>query len=72
MIKVNELKPNFYLFGNKGTVWSNTAHIAKSGDFSGRTLCSTPMLSTNWARIEGLEHVGCPECIKIYNELISK
>lgn len=70
MLKVSELKNGYYLFGNKGTVWSNSAHIAKSGQPV--TMCDTPMLSTNWARIEQLEHIGCPECIEKYkNETTS-
>lgn len=67
-MKVSELKEGYYMFGNKGTVWNNTAHIAKSG-FHGTTLCDTPMLSTNWARIEGLEEIGCPECLAKYKEI---
>ena len=65
-MKVNELKKNYYMFGNKGAVWSNKVHIAKSGDYG--TLCGTPMLSNNWARIEQVEHIGCPECLAKYNE----
>lgn len=68
-MKTNELKPNFYMFGNKGAVWSNAAHIAQSGTFSGTTLCGTPMLSTNWARIENVENIGCPECLEAYNKI---
>lgn len=68
-MKVSELKPNFYMFGNKGAVWSNTAHIAQAGIFSGTTLCGTPMLSTNWARIEEVEHIGCPECLEAYSKI---
>ena len=56
-MKVKELKSNYYLFGNKGNVWSNSAHIAQVGTFSGRTLCEVPMLSTNWAKIENVEHI---------------
>lgn len=56
-----ELSSNQYLFGNKGAVWSNQVHIAQSGDTT--TLCGTPMLSSNWARIEGVEVAGCPECL---------
>lgn len=66
-MKVSELKESYHMFGNKGTVWSNSAHIAKS-DLSGRTLCGTPMLSTNWARIEKLEEVRCPECLDKYKQ----
>jgi hypothetical protein len=69
VMKTSELKPNFYMFGNKGAVWSNTAHIAQSGIFAGGTLCGTPMLSTNWARIENVEHIGCPECLEAYNKI---
>ena len=61
-----DLKENFYMFGNKGNVWSNTAHIAQTNTFSGTTLCGTPMLSNNWARIENVKHIGCEECLKIY------
>lgn len=61
------LKTGFYLFGGKGDVWSNTAHLAKS-DFSGRTLCGRPMLSSNWVRIEGVSEPGCKECIRLYEE----
>ena len=65
-MNVSELKPNHYIFGNKGNVWNNTAHIAKS-DFSGRTLCGVPMLSNNWARIEEVKTIGCAECLAKYN-----
>lgn len=65
IMKVKDLKPNFSVFGNKGNVWSNTAHIYKSGHGN---LCGTPALSTNWARLEGLETVGCPQCLKLYAE----
>ena len=62
-MKVNELKSNYHVFGNKGNVWNNTAHIYKNGTGN---LCGTPALSTNWARIEKVEMVGCPECLKKY------
>ena len=62
-MKVNELKSNYHIFGNKGNVWNNTAHIYKNGTGN---LCGTPALSTNWARIEKVETVGCPECLKKY------
>jgi hypothetical protein len=70
MIKVTDLKPGFHLFGNKGTVWEDKCHIAKDG-FDPNTLCGTPMLSTNWAKYNKVEHIGCEECIKIYKELNS-
>ena len=62
-----ELKNGYYIFGNKGNVWNNEAHIADNS-FSGRTLCKVPMLSTNWARIENVEHIGCKECLEIYSQ----
>lgn len=64
-MNVSDLKSNYFMFGNKGAVWTKTAHIAKSGD--PQTLCGTPMLSTNWARIEKVETIGCPKCIEEYN-----
>lgn len=65
-MKVKDLKKDYYLFGNKGNVWNNTSHIASVG--SATTLCGTPMLSSNWAKIENLEHIGCPSCLKIYEK----
>ena len=66
-LKANELVNGFYHFGNKGAVWSNETHIAKSGD-SG-TLCGTPMLSSNWARIENHPEIGCQKCLSKYSDL---
>jgi hypothetical protein len=63
-----KLKTSYYIFGNKGNVWNDKCHIAKAGDFTGRTLCGVPMLSSNWAKIEQVSHIGCEECNKIYNE----
>jgi hypothetical protein len=63
-MKVAELKPNFSVFGNKGNVWNNTAHIYNNGN-----LCGTPALSTNWARIENVEFIGCVECLKKYKTI---
>lgn len=65
-MRVSELKKEYYLFGNKGNVWSDNAHIAKSGDST--TLCGTPMLSTNHARLNNLEFAKCEECNKIYKK----
>lgn len=62
-MKTTELKQGYSIFGNKGNVWSDTAHIYKSGTGN---LCGTPALSNNWARIEQLEHIGCPECLEKY------
>jgi hypothetical protein len=65
-MNVNELKSIYYLFGNKGAVWTNTVHIAQSGDAV--TLCGTPMLSSNWASIEGVKEAGCPKCLAIVKD----
>jgi hypothetical protein len=64
MINKADFKPGYMIFGNKGNVWSNTAHIYKSGTGN---LCGTPALSTNHARLEGVEVAGCPKCNEIYN-----
>lgn len=66
-LKVSELKDGFYQFGNKGAVWSNETHIAKSGDSF--TLCNTPMLSSNWARINFHKEIGCQKCLSKYSDL---
>jgi len=65
MIKKTDLKKGFSLFGNKGNVWSNTAHIYEN---SKGNLCGTPALSTNHAYNEGIKEVGCPECLKFIQE----
>lgn len=67
-MKATNLKNPFYHYGNKGAVWSNETHIAMSGSFGG-TLCETPMLATNWARIWEHETVGCPDCLTKWLEL---
>lgn len=63
-LKVSDLKPGYYVFGNKGNVWSDTAHIYESGKGN---MCGTPALSSNWAKIEEVKHIGCPECLAKYN-----
>jgi hypothetical protein len=62
---VKELKQSYSIFGNKGNVWGNTAHIYKSGEGN---LCGTPALSNNWARIEEVKEIGCEKCLKRYME----
>jgi len=64
-LNVSDLKPGYSVFGNKGNVWSDTAHIYKSGEGN---LCGTPALSSNWARIEEVKHIGCPECLARYKD----
>lgn len=63
MINKTQLKPNYTLFGGKGNVWNNTAHIYKAGTGN---LCGTPALSTNHVLLEGVTEAGCKECINIY------
>jgi hypothetical protein len=66
-MNIKDLKSGYSIFGNKGNVWNNTAHIYKSGVGN---LCNTPALSTNHAYYEGVEHIGCVECLEVYqNEL---
>lgn len=62
-VNVADLKPGHMVFGNKGNVWNDTAHIYKSGEGN---LCGTPALSTNWARIEEVKTIGCPRCLERY------
>jgi len=64
-IKVSDLKSGYYVFGNKGNVWGDTAHIYKSGTGN---MCGTPALSSNWAQIEGVEYIGCPKCLELYKK----
>ena len=63
-VNVADLKPGHMVFGNKGNVWNDTAHIYKSGEGN---LCGTPALSTNWARIEEVKTIGCPRCLELYS-----
>ena len=65
---ITYLDKDHYLYGNKGAVWSNKAHIAKSGTMSGGTLCGVPMLASNWVAIEGITVPGCPKCIELYEQ----
>jgi hypothetical protein len=62
---IDKLKPNQCIYGNKGNVWTNTAHIYENGKGN---LCGTPALATNWAKIENVTHVGCPKCIEAFNK----
>jgi len=66
-MSIAELQEGFSIFGNKGAVWTNNCHISQIGKY--QTLCNTPMLSTNWARIEEVKEIGCIECQKQYKEL---
>jgi len=61
-VNINTLGSEFSIFGNKGNVWSNTAHAYKSGVGN---LCGTPALSSNHASYSGIEEVGCTACLKV-------
>jgi hypothetical protein len=65
MIQVKDLKAGYSIYGNKGNVWSNSAHIYKNDT---GTLCGTPALSFNHAKLEGLTEMGCPKCNEIYSK----
>jgi hypothetical protein len=65
-IKKTELKSGYSIFGNRGNVWSNECHIAKGSQPA--TMCGVPMLSSNWARIEDVQEIGCLQCIALYNK----
>ncbi len=62
-------KNGYFLFGGKGDVWSNTAHLSHGG--MATTLCGRPMLSTNWVRINEVSEVGCDECSRLFDLAIS-
>lgn len=62
-------KHGYYLFGGKGDVWSDSAHLSKG--MMSTTLCGRPMLSTNWVRIENVQEVGCAECSRLFELAIS-
>jgi len=63
-----DLVAGYSLFGNKGDVFNKTAHICKDG-FDPNTLCGKPMLSSNWVQINGVNEIGCPECIAEYRKI---
>ena len=65
-MNVADLRPNYSVFGNKGNVWSNTAHIYEGGKGN---MCGTPALSTNWAKIEDVSEIGCPICLNQYKAM---
>ena len=62
-------KNGYYLFGGKGDVWSDAAHLSHGG--MATTLCGRPMLSTNWVRINEVQEVGCAECSRLFDLAIS-
>jgi hypothetical protein len=64
-VQVKDLGSKHSIYGNKGNVWSNTAHIYESGKGN---LCGTPALASNWAKMEGLTECGCVGCNEVYNQ----
>ena len=68
-VNIKLLGSGYFIFGNKGNVWSDTAHAYKTGFGPGTgNLCGTPALSINHAYNEGIEEVGCVECLKLIQE----
>lgn len=67
-IQEKDLPSNMSLYGNKGALWENKAHISAPGGL----LCGTPALATNHAKLNGLTEIGCPKCIEKFNELNKK
>jgi hypothetical protein len=59
-VNIKELGNGYMVFGNLGNVWSGTAHVYKSGVGN---ICGTPALSSNHAKYNNIEEVGCPECL---------
>lgn len=57
-----ELGKGYYLFGGRGDVECDTVHIMSAGT----TLCGVAGLSSNHAKISGVDYAGCPECIQLY------
>jgi len=66
-VNIKTLGSEYSIFGNKGNVWSNTAHAYKSGTGN---LCGTPALSSNHACYNGIEEVGCIECLAKLKEQV--
>lgn len=64
-VNIKTLSNEYSIFGNKGNVWTDTAHAYKSGHGN---LCGTPALSTNHASLSGVDMVGCIECLKKLKE----
>jgi hypothetical protein len=65
-VNVKDLGRGFMIFGNKGNVWSNTAHAYKLGTGN---LCGTPALSANHAFLSKVSIVGGPGCLKALEQL---
>jgi hypothetical protein len=61
-VNVKDLGKDFMIFGNKGNVWTGTAHAYKMGTGN---ICGTPALSSNHALFADITEVGCPDCLKL-------
>ena len=68
-VNVKELGKWFVIFGNKGNVWTGTAHAYL---LSKGNLCGTPALSSNYAAAEGITEVGCPKCLELLEAYMNK
>lgn len=68
-MNISELKSGYSIFGNKGNVWNGSAHIYGNGEGN---LCGTPALSSNWAKIENVQMIGCPKCLEAYRSRMSQ
>ena len=73
-INIRELSSEYFIYGNKGNVWSNTAHAYKTGfGEDNGNLCKTPALANNHARWNDIQEVGCIECLEIiYKNKLNK
>lgn len=61
-METSQLKDGYYIYGNQGNIINDSAHIY--GDNG--NLCGTPALSSNWAQLDGVTHIGCQKCIEKY------
>ena len=73
-INIRELSSEYFIYGNKGNVWSNTAHAYKTGfGEDNGNLSKTPALANNHARWNDIQEVGCIECLEIiYKNKLNK
>ena len=73
-INIKELSSEYFIYGNKGNVWSDTAHAYKTGfDSDSGNLCKTPALANNHARWNDIQEVGCIKCLEIiYKNKLNK
>jgi len=53
----------YIIYGNKVSAWDNTAHAFKDGN-----LCGKPSLADNFAKFQGIDEVGCKDCLKLLKQ----